>query len=62
MFVVRILEFQPFSEERALAHDSIVVDLVTTSDHDVERPCLMTIEDIPPHWVRSRKVVRAIVI
>lgn len=43
MLGMRILDFKPVSEQRALAHDRIIVDLVAPSDHDVERSALMAI-------------------
>ena len=58
-FMVWILDMKPFVEKWALFRDSIVVYLVSSTNHDMERSCLMTIEHIAPKRVRSREVIGA---
>ena len=60
MFMMWILDIEPFPKKGALAHDSIVVDLVPSTNHDMERSCLMTVEHISPERVRSREIIRAV--
>ena len=60
MFMMWILDLEPFLKKWALAHDSIVVNLVPSTNHDMERPCLMTVEYISPERVRSREIIRAV--
>ena len=59
MLVVGILEFKPFTEQRTLVHDGVIIYLITSTNHDMERPCLMTVEYISPQWIWSREIIRA---
>lgn len=59
MFMMWVFDLEPLPEKWALFHDSVVVNLVPSANHDMERSCLMTIEHIAPKRVRSRKVIRA---
>ena len=60
MLMMWILDLEPFAKKWALDHDSVVVNLVPSTNHDMERSCLMTIEHISPEWVRSREIIGAV--
>ena len=59
MFMMWILDLKPFPEKWALVHDGIVVYLIPSTNHDMERSCLMTIEHIAPKRVGSREITGA---
>ena len=56
VFMVRIFHLQPFPKEWALAHDSIVINLVPSTNHYMEWSRLMTVEHISPERVRPREI------
>ena len=58
-FMMWILDLEPFPEKWALIHDSVIIDLVPSTNHDMKWSSLMTIEHITPKRVRPREIIRA---
>lgn len=55
MLMVRRFHVEPFLEEGSLGHHRVVVYLISSTNHYVERPGLMAIENIAPEWIGSRE-------
>lgn len=41
----------PVLEQFGFRHDSVIVDLISATNHAVEGPHLVRVENIPPKWV-----------
>ena len=60
VFMMWIFDLKPRPEKGALAHDSVVVNLVSSANHYMEWSRLVTIEHISPERIRSRECIRAV--
>lgn len=58
MLVMWILDLYPVEKKLAAVHHLVVVDLIATSNHHMEGSELVSVEDVSPQRVRSRKLVR----
>ncbi len=57
MFFVRVLDRKPVLEYRRLPCYSVIVNLVSSTNHDMEWTRLMSIENVSPQRVRSAEMI-----
>jgi hypothetical protein len=58
VFLQGILGLGPLLEQCRLPHCSIVVYLITSTEHDVERPVLVCVQHIAPQWIWPAELTR----
>ncbi|KAI6764540.1 hypothetical protein HG530_008329 [Fusarium avenaceum] len=54
----RVANVKPLFEEATFFRDTVVVDLVTTTNHKMERSALVVVEHIAPHGVGAAQLIR----
>src|ERR1700712_3762572 len=47
----------PFTKVLGLEHDTVIVDLVATTNHHVKGTCLMVVQDVSPHRIWSAEII-----